>query len=356
MPSSKSYLTLQNIALPFIAMAAATAFFYFASPILIPVVLSISFSYILSPAVRLLNKARLPHLVSVFIVVFVVMLLLVITGYFLFGVAQKLVKDLPMYWDEIISLVDQLRGQIKALDRIFPSLKNIDLSKGLALKDVSDLTKFTTKSVSSLVISVFSLILTAFLTVLLLSEQRGLKEKLIHAFGRKERDAAKSIIEQINGQIGKFMLVKFLTSLGLAILFATGLLIIGVKYALLWGLVAGVMNLVPFVGPLIALAPPLIVAGIQFKAVLPMFWVLLLYEALQIPESNLITPKVMGRSLNLSPFAILVATMYWAWLWGAIGVVLAVPITAAIKVICDHIKPLEPIGIVLGGRVAKPQA
>ena len=150
-------------------------------------------------------------------------------------------------------------------------------------------------------------------------------------------------------------MVKFLTSLGLAIAFGIGLTIIGVKYAFIWGLLAGVMNLIPYVGPLIALIPPLVVAGVQFNAILPMVWVLILYEVLQILEGNLITPRVMGHSLNLSPFALLAATMYWAWLWGAIGVILAIPITAAIKVICDHIEPLEPIGILLGGKVDKEE-
>ena len=353
MTNSKSYLTLQNIALPFIALAAGTAFFYFASPILIPVVLAASLSYILSPAVRLLNKLKIPHLVSVFIVVLVVILIVVIAGYFLFGVIQKLLRDLPGYWDEIVKFLNQLKQQIKILGRIFPGVENIDFSKDLQLKNFSDLTKFTAKSVGSLFSFVFISILTVFLTLLLLSEQKGLKEKLIYAFGRKEKSVAESIIAQINKQIGKFLVVKFLTSLGLAVLFSVGLLIIGVKYAIIWGLLAGVMNLVPYIGPLLALLPPLIVAGAQFKEILPMAWVLILYEVLQIVESNLITPRLMGRSLNLSPFALLVATMYWAWLWGVIGVILAVPITAAMKVICDHIEPLEPIGIILGGKVEK---
>ncbi|MCJ7508128.1 MAG: AI-2E family transporter [candidate division Zixibacteria bacterium] len=350
--NTKSYLTLQNIALPFIALAAATAFFYFASPILIPVVLAASFSYILSPAVKLLNRIKLPHLVSVFIVVLVAILVIAIAGYFLFGIAQGLVGDFPNYWDAVVKFLSQTRQDIKILDKILPSQESLDL-RTLQLKDVSGLTRFIAKSAGSLFTFIFISILTVFLTILLLSEQKGLKEKLIYAFGKNERSVAENIIAQINRQIGKFLVVRFLTSLGLGIAFAIGLAIIGVKYAIFWGLLAGVMDLVPFIGPVLAVVPPLIVTGVQFKSVMPMFWVFILYEAIQIPESNLIAPRLMGRSLNLSPFALLVATMYWAWLWGAIGVILAIPITAAMKVICDHIEPLEPIGILLGGKVEK---
>jgi AI-2 transport protein TqsA len=352
--NSKSYLTLQNIALPFIALAAATAFFYFASPILIPVVLAVSFSYILSPAVKLLNRIKIPHLASVFIVVLIAILVIAVAGYFLFGIAQGLVRDLPNYWDEVVKFLSQTRQEIKILDKILPSQELIDL-KALRLKDLSSLTGFVARGAGSLFTFVFGSILTAFLTILLLSEQKGLKEKLIYAFGKNEKDVAESIIAQINKQIGKFLVVKFLTSLGLGIVFAIGLALIGVKYFFIWGLLAGVMDLVPFIGPVLAVVPPLIVAGAQFRSVVPMLWVFILYEAIQIPESNLIAPRLMGRSLNLSPFALLVATMYWAWLWGVIGVILAVPITAAIKVICDHIEPLEPIGILLGGRVEKEE-
>ncbi len=349
MANRKSYLTLQNIALPFIALAAATAFFYFASPILIPVVLAVSLSYILSPAVRLLKRIKIPHFASVFIVVVAAILIALVSAYFLFEVVQGLTNDLPRYWNEVITLLDQSRRDIKILDKIIPSDKDVQL------RDVSTLTKSIAKSVGSFFSFLFTSLLTIFLTLLLLSEQKGLEQKLISAFGKKEREAAISIITQINKQIGKFLVVKFLTSLALAAVFALGLIVIGVKYAILWGLLAGVMNLIPYIGPLLALLPPLIVAGVQFKAVMPMVWVFILYEVIQILESNIITPRLMGRSLNLSPFALLVATLYWAWLWGAIGAVLAIPITAAIKVICDHIQPLEPIGIILGGSVEEEQ-
>jgi predicted PurR-regulated permease PerM len=180
-----------------------------------------------------------------------------------------------------------------------------------------------------------------------------LKEKLIRAFGKSEKETARNILLEINKQIRAFLLVKFCTSMGLTIVFTIGLLIIGVNYAYIWGPLAGILNLIPYVGSIIGAVPPLIVAGVQFQAIMPMIWVLLLFVIFQNLEGNVISPKLIGDKLNLSPLAVLVSVMFWTWLWGAIGIVLAIPITASIKVICDHVESLEPIGILLGGKKDK---
>jgi predicted PurR-regulated permease PerM len=94
----------------------------------------------------------------------------------------------------------------------------------------------------------------------------------------------------------------------------------------------------------------MIVAGIQFGSLMPVLWVLILSVVLQNIEGNIVKPKLIGDSMNLNPLAVLVSLVYWTWLWGAIGIILAIPITAAIKVICDNVESLEPIGILLGGK------
>ena len=176
-----------------------------------------------------------------------------------------------------------------------------------------------------------------------------LKEKLIKAFGKSEKETARNILSEVNKQISGFLLVKFGTSAGLAVIFTVGLLIIGVNYAYIWGPLAGLLNLIPYIGPIIGAIPPLIVAGVQFGAIMPVIWVLLLFLIFQNLEGNIISPKLMGDKLNLNPLAILVSVMFWTWLWGAIGIILAIPITASLKVVCDNVESLEPIGILLGG-------
>ncbi len=346
MYESKQYLPLQNIALPFVAVAAATAFLYFASPIVIPVIIAVSLAYILSPAVSLLKKIKIPHAIAVILILVVSFFIIAVIGYFLFVQANSLIQDLPLYWNAIVEFTAKLLNEYK---EFFPQAEDLDL-RSFQLQDFSGVTKYLFRGISSTISFLFSLLLVSFLTFFILNDQDMLKKKLIRAFSRSKERTGTEILEEISQQIQGFLLVKFGTSFALAIIFTLGLLIIGVNYAYILGPLAGVLNLIPFVGPIIGAVPPLIVAGVQFKAVMPVIWVLVLFLVFQNLEGNIITPKLMGDKLNLSPLAVLISVMFWTWLWGAIGIILAIPITASVKVICDHVETLQPIGILLGGK------
>jgi AI-2 transport protein TqsA len=349
MNESKRYLPLQTFALPFIALAAVTAFLYFASPIVIPVIIAASLAYILSPAVSLLKKLKIPHALAVIFVLLISFFILGLIGYLLFAQANSLAQDLPTYWNSMVQFFTQLLNEYKAF---LPQTGSLDL-RSFQLKDFSGVTKYLFRGISSTISVVFSLFLILFLTFFILNDQEMLKEKLIQAFGKSEKETARNILSEINKQISGFLLIKFGTSAGLAVIFTIGLLIIGVNFAYIWGPLAGILNLIPYIGPIIGAIPPLIVTGVQFKAIIPVIWVLLLFLVFQNLEGNIITPKLMGDKLNLSPLAILVSMMFWTWLWGAIGIILAIPITASLKVVCDNVESLEPIGILLGGKKDK---
>ena len=349
MPELKRYLPLQTFALPFIALAAVTAFLYFASPIVIPVIIAASLAYILTPAVSLLKKLKIPHALAVVLVLLISFFVLGVIGYSLFAQANNLIRDLPMYWNSIVEFSTQLLNKYKVF---LPQTGDFDL-RSFQLKDFSGITKYLFRGISSTLSVIFSLFLILFLTLFILNDQDMLKEKLIRAFGKSEKETARNILSEINKQISGFLLVKFGTSAGLAVIFTIGLLIIGVNYAYIWGPLAGLLNLIPYIGPIVGAIPPLIVAGVQFKAIMPVIWVFLLFLIFQQLEGNIISPKLIGDKLNLSPLAILVSVMFWTWLWGAIGIILAIPITASLKVICDNVESLEPIGILLGGKKDK---
>jgi AI-2 transport protein TqsA len=349
MNESRRYLAIQTFALPFLAVAAVTAFLYFASPIVIPVIIAASLAYILSPAVSLLKKLKIPHALAVILVLLISFFIIGAIGYLLFAQTNSLIQDLPMYWNSIVEFSTQLLNEYKAF---LPQTGNLDL-RSFQLKDFSGVTKYLFRGISSTVSLLFSLFLILFLTFFILNDQDMLKEKLISAFGKSEKETAGNILSEINKQIRAFLLVKFATSAGLAVIFTIGLLIIGVNYAYIWGPIAGLLNLIPYIGSIIGAIPPLIVAGVEFKAIMPMIWVLLLFVIFQNLEGNIISPKLIGDKLNLSPLAVLVSVMFWTWLWGAIGIILAIPITASIKVICDNVESLEPIGILLGGKKDK---
>lgn len=349
MNETKSHFTLQTISYPFLALAAATAFFYFASPIVIPLVIAVSLAYVLAPFVSLLRRLKIPHILSVLLVILISLVIVFWVGYFLLAQANSLFKDLPKYYNGLLILLSDLKQDLISRGIISSGEGGIDFEV-LKLKDFSGVTKYLVKGIGSILTFVFGSVLVAFLTFFILADQKVIKQKLVKAFGGSKRDVAESILIEISQQLKGFILIKFLVTIGLSIIFTIGFLLIGVNYAYIWGPLAGILNLVPYIGPAIGLFPPLIVAAIQFKSLMPVLWVLIFYEVVQIIEGNLITPRLIGERVNLNPLAVLVAAMYWIWLWGAIGIILAIPITASIKVICDHIDSLKPIGIILGGK------
>lgn len=343
-------LSLQVVAMPVLALSAAAAFCYYASPIVVPLVVAASCTFILSPAVALLKKLKIPHLVAVLIVMLVAVGAFSVILYMSVQQVQSLIADLPHYMESLTSLAVDLNESAAVIRERFPNLipdiESLDLSPS-ALTGAS---KYLFKGISSALSFVFSSFLIIFLTLFMLNDQEVLKRKLSRAFGESQEGVTKDILLEINHQLRGFLVVKFITTVALAIVFTVGLLLLKVNYAYIWGPLAAILNLIPYVGSFIGAIPPIIVAGIQTKSVMPMIWVAIFFTVVQILESNLITPKLTSDTIDLNPLAVLVASMFWGLLWGAIGVLLAIPITAAIKVICDHVESLQPIGLFLGGR------
>jgi len=346
MSVNKQYFPYQAIILSFLAVVVMTAFLYFASPIIVPLVVAVAFAYLLSPPVSLLKKLKIPHALAVVIVLVVATLVVAVIGYFLFLQVGSLVQALPSYWQSMVEI------SIKFLDvykKIFPQGNELDINK-LQLKDMSGVTKFLFRGLGSTLAFLSSVVLVLFFTFFILNDQEMLKKKIIKIFNKSGEGTAAIILEEINKQIRNYLVIQFLVSLALAVIFTVGFSIIGINYAYIWGPLAGVLNVIPNVGAVISTIPPMIVAGIQFGRLMPVLWVLILSVVLQNLEGNILKPKLFGQTLNLNPLAVLVSLVYWTWLWGAIGIVLAIPITAAIKVICDNVESLEPIGILLGGK------
>ena len=333
-----------------LTIMAATAFFYYAAPILVPLVAAITFAYVLSPAVQWLKKLSVPHTVAVLLVMAVGATLLAGVGYLIFQQSLLLTADLPQYYETVkgwlVVVLDQYKSFRNESTSFLPALDESLLNK-IGVSDFSTVGGYLFRGLGSALSALGGLVLIVLLTLFLLLDQDSLRRRLAVVLGDDAR-ASTSILDDINKQIRGFLLVKFVTTVALAIVFTVALLIFGVNYAYVWGPLAAVLNLVPYVGAVVGMIPPAIVAAIQTGGIMTSIWVLVCFEAVQLVESNVITPKLIGDKVNLNLLAVLLSTIYWGWLWGMLGVILAVPITAAIKVVCAHVEPLRPIAILLG--------
>ena len=155
-------------------------------------------------------------------------------------------------------------------------------------------------------------------------------------------------MDEINRQISGFLRVQVITSVVVAVATALVLWWFGVQQYVVWGLLAGVFNSIPYLGPLIVTGALGVVTFMQFDDLVRTFYVCALTLGITSVEGWLLTPALMSRASQMNPVAIFVGLLFWTWVWGVMGTILAVPMLMAVKAVCDRIEDLQPVGELLG--------
>lgn len=348
MSGENELLTINQFAAPLLALAALTGLCYFAAPVLVPIATGVTLAYVLWPGVAALRRLKVPHLLAVMIIMLLAIITISAIGVLIISEVGALSVNLPAYWEQF----QQLRAEhAKDLPKFLAFLGE-DISSIFSKLDpsrLSEIPKFLFRGAGSILSFFGQAVMALLLTLFMLIEQPGLHRRTVNSLGQDSVVVTTRIITDVSTQLAGYLWVKFVTTIGLAIVFTLGLLIGGVKYPYIWGPLAAVLNLVPYAGAYVGAIPPMIMAYIQHGTYLSAVWVFVFFMAVQFVESNIISPKLFGKHLNINLLAQLISTIYWGWLWGALGIVLAVPITAALKVFCDHVEALHPIGILLSG-------
>ena len=192
-------------------------------------------------------------------------------------------------------------------------------------------------------------IMVLFLTYFMLLSDQLFKRKLVEMVGTlSQKKVTVIVLENIATRIERFLMIQIMTSAGVALVTWGALWGLGLQQAALWGLVAGVLNSIPYYGPLLVTAGLSIVGFLQFGTVgmtAAVAGVSLLITTL---EGSLLTPMLMGRASAMNQVAIFAGLLFWSWIWGLWGMLLAVPMMMVVKVICDHVESLQPVGHLLG--------
>ena len=204
---------------------------------------------------------------------------------------------------------------------------------------------------ASMAIGVGSLqvIAIGLLTLFLLLGGETLKRRVIGlASAHAQRKVTHDVIQAIDQQIERYLVARLLISAIVAGATAFGLWCLGVRQPLVLGLIAGVLNVIPFIGPAVAVALIALVALLQFHAIEPTALAVVVAGAIAALEGNLISPWLTSRAGELNTVAVFVSVLFWGWMWGVWGLVLAIPIMVAVKAAADHIAPLQSLGELLG--------
>jgi len=321
------------------ALVAVCTVLKVAQSVILPLIIAWLLSYILGPVVTAMTRRRIPTGLAVTVVLLLLMGICYLGGLFFFARVQSFWQAYPLYQERVMALFESVTSRWE-----FPAdpLEGINWGPWLGghLKSTAgSLLSFTSKLIMVIIYLIF-----------LLLGKPYFRYKLEKAFAPDQATQFDSILRSISGEIGRYLSVQLVISLGTGVLVWIALSIIGVDFAVTWGALAFFLNFIPTVGSLLASIPPILVALVQpdFTSIWPAVATALTLFAIQMSIGNGVAPKVMGERLNLSPVVVLLSLVFWGWLWGIVGALLSVPIASTIKIVCENIEPLQPISTLMG--------
>jgi predicted PurR-regulated permease PerM len=335
---------VRSIALTGLFILALFYTIYFMRSILLPIVLALLLSYLLRPIVRGLAKLKIPLTVSAAVILIG---LLVLVGYGISALATPTVAWLQKAPAGLAELQHKLRPVRKSVAQVTQATSEIEKlattnaePKAVEVKRHPITETFVTRTPEFIASAVFLVILLYFLLVY----DQVFIAKLVKLLPTlSDKKTAVGIAQDIESQVSRYLftITAINACLGLAVGTAVGLL--GLRNPLMWGVMVALLNFVPYLGALTGIICMTIGAVLSFDSLGYALIFPAVYLAFGTLEGSFITPWIMGRSLTLNPVIILLSLTFWGWMWGIVGIILAVPILAAFKIFCAHIKPMEPL-------------
>ena len=358
---------VRNLPLAVLAVIAVILLLQFASPVFIPVVLAILISYALSPPVTSLQRRGIPPAFGAGIVLLLVLTVLGLGTYQMAGQVTQIIDQIPVAAQRVRERLQQTRGSSDGVvEKVQRAAKEVDKTAAEAAPDTSPSPARVTKvEVVQPTFNMMSYVWSGGMTVLSFIGQFALvlflvyfflatgdlyKRKLVKIAGPTltQKKLTVQILDEINRQIESFMRVQVLTSVLVAIATSAMLWWFGMQQYMVWGLLAGIFNSIPYLGPILVTGGLALVAFMQFNNIPQTLMICGGAFLITTLEGFLLTPALMSRASRINSAAIFTGLLFWSWVWGVWGTILAVPMLMMIKAVCDHIEDLQPIGELLG--------
>lgn len=339
-PGSKTW------ALNVLGVGAILAFCYFAQEVLVVIIVSILIAFILDPVADVFTRLRLPRAAAAGISA--VLLLALFTGLAYLGVNQisNFLEALPQHSSDIRHDMSKLTGKAEKLAAINPAQEQGKPT--VKVREAPNWTDLLTRGFGSATQIALGASFVPFLVFFMLTWQEHARKATLGLVAPENRRAAYVTLGLMSGMIRNFMIGNLLIGLIMGGVSTIVFGILHISFFYFAGFISGFLSLVPYLGVVLALLPPLFL-GFGHLTLAKVIWIVLTVFALHLVSINVLYPKFLGGRVRLNPLAVTIALLVWGWLWGAVGLVLAVPITGGMKIIFDHVEPLKPFGTWLGG-------
>jgi len=340
-----SYTRASLLLIGFISLLLFFATLKIASGVVLPFVIAVLLTFVLEPVVILLERIKIPRVIGSVVVVLLIGTAVYVVGIILFSSLKTILTLYPKYeqrftelyivvakamslpYDEHISLFQNIWGQLGVRARV----------QSFAFSSSETFLGFMTDTVMVILFVIF-----------LLLEIGHFRQRIEVAFAGFMSTRIQRIVADVVVQVARYLSVKFFISLATGVLVGVLLSIIGVDFPIIWGVISFILNFIPNIGSIGAGAGVILFATVQFwPEPGPILASAATMLGVNMILGNVVEPRVQGQNLGLSPFVILVSLSAWGWLWGFAGLVLAVPMTVIVKIICENVPSLESVSIMM---------
>ena len=371
---------------PMIAVLVAISVLYLAREIFVPLALALLFGFLLSPLVKRLESWHVGRGFAVALVIVVSLVGIGLIGWLVSNQLIDVINQIPAYKDNIRHKLATLssgrgRGLVKVKDSVQELGKELaastadstpgaspparaskaePISKGAVpvpvevIEPPATVLQAARAVVGPLIVPLGTALVVIVFTAFMLLHQADLRNRLIRLTAPRELNVMTQALDDATERVSKFLLTQFIVNSSFGVLVATGLYFIGLPNALLWGVLAGLLRFIPYLGPLLGGSLPLILALAVFPGWKQPFLTFGLFLVIELVTFNVIEPWAYGARTGISPLAILVAAVFWTTLWGPLGLILSTPLTVCVMVLGRYVPQLEFLYVLLGDEPVMP--
>lgn len=329
-----------------IAGGIVLAFLYYASAVVITLLVSILLAYFLDPIVEWLERFRVPRGVGALIVLLVVTALMVAMLFVVWDRVDAFAKDWPEYSKVLKGFSAALDERVKKIENALKGIQPQDQQGRLVVQqeDTGMIRNLLLRGLGSLYTLLLVVSFVPFLVFFMLAAKQDIWHATMQLFPPTERTGVKEALEDLSLTLRSYIVGNILVAGILSFASWIFFLFMDLENPFLLGVVSGVMNLVPYLGTVMAWLPPLVVGLSKYHTIGPFLFIAAMITFFHMIAINVLIPALVGKQVHLNALAVTISLLFWGWFWGGMGLLLAIPITAAVKVVCDHVEDWQPIG------------
>jgi len=348
----------KEIQLPFFAKAsfflvglfALVSMLFIAQSIIVPFIFAVIIAIVLHPVVNFFVNRKINRVIAIVITLILTVLVFATFGAFIISQVMRFGETWPKMVAKFTELFNETSSWVSDYFDISPKKISewITKSKSEAINTSGTAIGQTLVNVGSGLVVLFIIPVYIFM---LLFYHPLLIEFFRRVFGATHRGTVNQIITEVKKVIQQYLTGLFIEVVIISILHSIGLLMLGIEYAILLGIIGALLNLIPYLGGLVSVALPMMIALATKDSAWYAIYILIIYYIIQLIDNNYIIPKIVASKVRINALVSIIVVLAFGALWGIPGMFISIPLTAIIKVIFDHIEPLKPWGFLLGDRM-----